>query len=42
LPALFEDDLETTASEFMVPMNFTASAEAQNDFRAETQSTPSR
>jgi hypothetical protein len=29
LPVLFPDDPETTASAFVVPMNFTASAEAQ-------------
>ena len=32
LPVLFEDDPETTASAFVVPMNFTASAEAQWSF----------
>ena len=29
LPVLFSDEAETTASAFVVPMNFTASAEAQ-------------
>ena len=29
LPVLFPDDPETTAGEFVVPMNFTASAESQ-------------
>jgi hypothetical protein len=32
LPVLFEDDPPTTASDFVVPMNFTASAEAQWKF----------
>ena len=32
LPVLFEDEPETTASFFVVPMNFTASAEAQWKF----------
>ena len=32
LPVLFEDDPETTADAFVVPMNFTASAEAQWKF----------
>ncbi|MEX1027333.1 MAG: DUF6869 domain-containing protein, partial [Candidatus Paceibacterota bacterium] len=32
LPVLFEDEPETTASAFVVPMNFTASAEAQWKF----------
>lgn len=32
LPVLFEDEPETSAVEFVVPMNFTASAEAQWKF----------
>jgi hypothetical protein len=32
LPVLFEDEPEVTASAFVVPMNFTASAEAQWKF----------